>query len=153
MFCSSRANHTSTNFKMFLSWKLDKFTSFSHSVLGWILENLYKNAVTIFFRWSWHFKPEKLFFFGNHLYCKTRTDYIYIKLRVQDFANGKSFSFNRYLKQRFFIFSRESYFVKAIENFVSGLHNCQEFSQPLECLYQATKHRKKVFQLLEYCFF
>ena len=27
-------------------------------------------------------------------------------------------------------------------NFVSGLHNCLEFSQPLECLYQAMQTRK-----------
>ena len=33
-------------------------------------------------------------------------------------------------------------------DFVSGLHNCQEFSQPVECLYQAM-HRKKAF----YCFY
>ena len=33
---------------------------------------------------------------------------------------------------------------------VKGLHNCREFSQCLECLYQAIcKHRKKVF----YCFY
>ena len=46
---------------------------------------------------------------------------------------------------------------------VEGLHNCLEFSQPLECLYQATpglfKHRKKVFYCLnvafleKYCYF
>ena len=28
-------------------------------------------------------------------------------------------------------------------NFVSGLHNCLEFSQPLSCLYQAMQTRKK----------
>ena len=26
---------------------------------------------------------------------------------------------------------------------VSGLHNCQEFSQPLECLYQAMQTQEK----------
>ena len=52
-----------------------------------------------------------------------------------------------------FIFShvvvfRGSYFIKAVENFfpvfdfVSGLHNCLEFSQPLSCLYQAMQTRK-----------
>ena len=74
---------------MFLSWKLDKFTLFTHSLVGWNLENLYKHAVPIFFRLSWHFKPEKPFF-GKHLYCKTRTDYTYIKLGVQDFATGEN---------------------------------------------------------------
>ena len=47
------------------------------------------------------------------IYCKTRTDYTY-KLRVQDFATGKNFSFNQYPKQRFLLFSRESYFRKSI---------------------------------------
>ena len=49
------------------------------------------------------------------IYCKTRTDYTY-KLRVQDFATGKNFSFNQYPKQRFLLFSRESYFRKSIWN-------------------------------------
>ena len=31
---------------------------------------------------------------------------------------------------------------------VLGLHNCQEFSQPLECLHQAMQIQEKVF----YCF-
>ena len=81
MFCSSRANHTSTNFKMFLSWKLDKFTLFTHSLVGWNLENLYKHAVPIFFRLSWHFKREKPLF-GKHLYCKTGTDKLYKTSRL-----------------------------------------------------------------------
>ena len=34
-------------------------------------------------------------------------------------------------------------------DFVSGLHNCQEFSQPLSCLYQAMQTRKT---LSIYCF-
>ena len=29
-----------------------------------------------------------------------------------------------------------------------GLHNCQEFSQPLECLYQAMQTQEKSFLLL-----
>ena len=32
---------------------------------------------------------------------------------------------------------------------VEGLHNCREFSQPLECLYQAMQIQEKVF----YCFY
>ena len=32
---------------------------------------------------------------------------------------------------------------------VSGLHNCREFSQPLECLYQAMQIQEKVF----YCIY
>ena len=34
-------------------------------------------------------------------------------------------------------------------DFVSGLHNCQEFSQPLSCLYQVMQTRKT---LSIYCF-
>ena len=33
-------------------------------------------------------------------------------------------------------------------DFVTGLHNCQEFSQPLECLYQAMQTQEKSFLLL-----
>ena len=44
MFCFSRANHTSTNLKKFLSSKLDEFTLFTHSFVGWNLENLYKQT-------------------------------------------------------------------------------------------------------------
>ena len=32
--------------------------------------------------------------------------------------------------------------LKKLQYFVSGLHNCLEFSQPLECLYQAMQTRK-----------
>ena len=49
MFCFSKANHASTNLKKFLSSKLDKFTLFTHSFVGWKLENLYKQAVSILF--------------------------------------------------------------------------------------------------------
>ena len=36
---------------------------------------------------------------------------------------------------------------------VEGLHNSLEFSQPLECLYQAIQTQEKSFLLLKYCFF
>ena len=50
-------------------------------------------------------------------FCKTRTDYAY-RLRVQEFVTGKNLSFNQSSKQESlsFFFSRESYFIKAIEN-------------------------------------
>ena len=82
-----------------------------------------------------------------------RTSFVY--------KTGKNFSFNQCsYQERFAFFSRESYFIKAIENvfalfglgefsavmqtldFVSGLHNCLEFSQPLSCLYHAMQTRK-----------
>ena len=49
MFCFSPPNHASTNFKKVLSSKLDKFTLFTHSFVGWNLKNLHKQAVSIFF--------------------------------------------------------------------------------------------------------
>ena len=42
LFGFSRANHASTNLKKFSSSKLDKFTLFTHSFVGWNLENRYK---------------------------------------------------------------------------------------------------------------
>ena len=101
MLCLSRANHASTNLKTFLSSKHDKFTLFTHSFVGWNLENRYKEGVSIFCRLSWHFQREKPVFW-RHLFCKTKTDYAY-KLRVQDFATGKNFSFNQCAKQRFLL--------------------------------------------------
>ena len=74
MFCFSRASHASTNLKKFSSSKLHKFTLFTHSFVGWNLENRCKEGVSIFFRLSWHFKREK-FVFWKASFCKTRTDY------------------------------------------------------------------------------
>ena len=73
LFGFSRANHAITNLKKFLSSKLDKFTLFTHSFVGWNLENRYKEGVSIFFRLSWHFKREKSVFWKAS-FCKTRTD-------------------------------------------------------------------------------
>ena len=39
------------------------------------------------------------------------------RLRGQDFATGKNFSFNQCHTKSFAFFSRENYFIKAIENF------------------------------------
>ena len=60
--------------KKFSSSKLDKFTLFTHSFVGWNLENRYKEGVSIFPRLSWHFKREK-FVFWKASFCKTRSDY------------------------------------------------------------------------------
>ena len=49
MYWFSSANHASTNLKKFSCSKLDKFTLFTHSFVSWNLENLYKQAVSIFF--------------------------------------------------------------------------------------------------------
>ena len=74
MFCFSRASHASTNLKKFSSSKLHKFTLFTHSFVGWNLENRCKEGVSIFFRLSWHFMREKSVFWKAS-FCKTRTDY------------------------------------------------------------------------------
>ena len=73
VFCFSRVNHASTNFKKFSSSKLDKFSLFAHSFVGWNLENRCKKSVSIF-RLSWHFKREKSICWKAS-FCKTRTDY------------------------------------------------------------------------------
>ena len=44
---------------------------------------------------------KKNLYFGKHLFCKTKTDYVY-KLRVQDLATFKNFSFNQSSKQESF---------------------------------------------------
>ena len=71
MFCFSRANHASTNLKKFSSSKLHKFTIFTHSFVGWNLENRFKEGESIFLRLSWHFKSV----FWKASFCKTRIDY------------------------------------------------------------------------------
>ena len=78
MFCFSCANHASMNVKKFSSSKLDQYTLFTNSFVGWNLENRYKEGVSIFFRLSWQFKQEKSVFWIAS-FCKTRTDF-----RVQD---------------------------------------------------------------------
>ena len=74
LFCFTRANHASTNLKKFPCSKLDKFTLFTHSFVSWNLENRCEESVSIFFRFSWHFKREKSVFWKAS-FCKTRTDY------------------------------------------------------------------------------
>ena len=74
MSCFSRTNHASKIWKRFLSSKLDKFTLFNHSFVGWNLENRYKESESFFFRLSWHFKRQKSVF-CKASFCKTRADY------------------------------------------------------------------------------
>ena len=91
MYWILRADHASMNLKKFFSSKLDKFTLLSYTFVAWNLENLYKEAVSIFFQLSWHFKREKSHF-GKHLLAKQE---LIARLRVQDFATGKNSSFNQ----------------------------------------------------------
>ena len=81
MFCFSRANHANTNLKKVLSWNLDKFTLFSHFLVGWNLENVLKHAMSNFFRLSWHFKREKTRILESIFFAKqgliSRTSFVY----------------------------------------------------------------------------
>ena len=74
LFGFSRANHASTNLKKFSSSKLDKSILFTHSFVGWNMENRYKEGESIFLCLSWHSKREKSVF-CKASFCKTRTDY------------------------------------------------------------------------------
>ena len=64
------------------------------------------------------------------------------RLRVQDFASGKNFSFNQCHNKEFCVVSRESYFIKAIENFFPVFDS---YANPrLSCLYQAMQTQKTI---------
>ena len=93
MFCFSRANHASTNFKKFSSSKLVKFALFTHSFVGWNLENRDRESVSIFFRLRWHFKREKSVFW-KAFFCKARTDYACKTSWTRLCDWYKNFSFN-----------------------------------------------------------
>ena len=82
MFCFSPANHASTNLKKFSSSNLDKFTLFSHSFVGWNLENCYKECVSIFLRLNWHFKREKSVFWKVFFFLQNKN-----WLRVQELVD------------------------------------------------------------------
>ena len=77
----ARANHPSTNLKKILSWKLDKYTLFTHLICGWNLENRFKR------------EKSRLILERLSVFFAKQEDYTY-KLRVQHFATGKDFSFN-----------------------------------------------------------
>ena len=66
------------------------------------------NYYDTFIRWSWKRQAD------SDLGCPRLA-----RLRGQDFATGKNFSFNRCHTKKFCVFFRETYFIKAIENFFS----------------------------------
>ena len=81
----------------------------SSSVETW---KIFRNMLCqFFFAWA-DILSEKNPYFGKHLFCKTKTDYAY-KLRVQDFATGKNFSFNHCSKQESFAFFSGKLFYKS----------------------------------------
>ena len=61
--------------KKFSSSNLDKFTLFTHSFVGWNMENRYKEGESIFLRLSWHFKREKSVF-CKASFCNPSSVYI-----------------------------------------------------------------------------
>ena len=105
---------------------------------------------------SWHFKQEKPFlesiFIAKQELITRTLSFVYKTSRLvrNSLCSGKLFyKSNRKL---FFLCLQTL-------DFVSGLHNCLEFSQPLGCLYQVMQNRKKVFYCLniafleKYCYF
>ena len=138
MFCFSCANHASTKLRKVLSWKTRQVYFIYPFPRRLKLEKSLETFCVYFFSLGLPLLSEKNSYFGKHLFCKTKTDYT-CKLHVQDFATGKNFSFDQCSKQESFAF-----FLTVMQtlNFVSGLHNCLEFSQPLEFLYQAMPTQK-----------
>ena len=116
LFGFSRANHASTNLKKVFEFKTQK-VYFIYPFLRWLKlgKSLQRRCV--------HFSSLKLTvlikknpYFAKHLFAKQEL-IMPARLRGQDFATGKNFSFNQCLTKSFAFFSRESYFIKAIENF------------------------------------
>ena len=138
IFCFLCANHTGTNLKTKLSWKLDKSTLFTHSLVGRNLENLYKHAVSIFFRLSWHCKREKSLFwkasFSQNKNWLRVQDLVYKTLRLVRIsllisAIIKCFQF--FSGELIYKSDRNLFSCICIawyKHFVSGWHNCFEFS-------------------------
>ena len=103
MFCFSRTNHASTNLKKVFLLKTSTSLLYSHISSSAETWKIFRNMLCqFFFAWA-DILSEKNPYFGKHLFCKTKTDYAY-KLRVQDFATGKNFSFNQCSKQESFAF-------------------------------------------------
>ena len=110
MFCFSRANHASTKFEK--GFELKTSTSLLYLPIWKYLETC---CVNFFFAWA-DILSEKNPYFGKHLFCKqrlvTRTSFVYKISRLVMI----SLLINA-LNKRVLLFSRESYFIKAIENF------------------------------------
>ena len=154
MLCFSHANHASTNLKKFSSLKLNKFTLFTHSFVGWNLENRYKKGVSFFFRLSWHFKREKPVFFKASFLQKK--DWLRAQASninpVQDYATGKISLLINAVNKRVLLFSRESYLIKPIENVfpvfeLQGLRKCETVMQTHKTYKQPTNKARLVGQL------
>ena len=87
----------------------------SLSVETW---KIFRNMLCqFFFPWA-GILSEKSPYFGRHLFCKTKTNYVY-KLRVQDFATGNNLSFNwsAVNKRVLLFFSGKLFYKSNVENF------------------------------------
>ena len=116
MFCLSWANHTSTNLKKFFSSKLNKFTLFKPIPSSAETWKIFTNKLCQFFFFAWtDILGEKNPYFGKHLLQNKNWFNTRARVRVQDFATGKNFSFNQCHNEEFCVFSRESYFFFTFE--------------------------------------
>ena len=116
LFGFSRANHASTNLKKSSSSKTQKVYFIYPFLRRLKLGKSLQRRCVHFSSLKLTVSSEKNPYFAKHLFAKqeliTRA-----RLRGQDFATGKNFSFNQSRTKSFAFFSRESYFIKAIENF------------------------------------
>ena len=80
----------------------------------------------------------------------TNQSYCSISVRLFFFCFVRAFSFQGHTKIALNTrgVGRIRYNYALTLDFVSGLHNCLEFSQPLECLYQDMQTQEKCFVLL-----
>ena len=149
MFCFSRANLASTNLKKFLSSKLDKFTLFTHSFIGWNLEHLYKQAVSILFSLNLTFQARKIhilesIFLQNKNWLRVQT-YVYTTLwlvRISLLINAIKRSFCVFLGKVFFFKSNRKLFSCICIAWSRGWENSRQLFKFLSCLYQAMQTRK-----------
>ena len=118
LFGFSRANHASTKFEKVFEFKTQKVYFIYPFLRRLKLGKSLQRRCVHFSSLKLTVLSEKNPYFAKHLFAKqeliTRA-----RLRGQDFATGKNFSFNQCLTKSFAFFSRESYFIKAIENFFS----------------------------------
>ena len=105
------------NLKKVLSWKTRQIYFIYPFPRRLKLEkSLETSCVNFFFAWA-GILSEKSPYFGRHLFCKTKTNYMY-KLRVQDFATGNNLSFNwSAVNERVLLFFSGKLFYKSnVEN-------------------------------------
>ena len=85
-----KPHYARTNLKKFLTRKLDKFTLFTHSLVGWILENV----SIFFFSIKLTFQARKIHILESTFFAKIEL-IMWTSICVQDFMTGKNFSFNQ----------------------------------------------------------